>query len=125
MDSPGAHFLLAGDGSDLAMLRGITNKLPVDAYGQILIEIASPAQVEEWDAPPGMLVTHLVRHPAQHRGQRIADAVEAWVAEWIPTDGHADDLPYVLWVGCSSSQPVRHLLQDLSERIEDLHLHHG
>ena len=125
MESPGAHFLLAGDSGDLAMLRGITGKLPVDAYGQILIEVTSPAHIEEWDAPPGMLVTYLLRSPDQHRGQRIADAVDAWVAEWIPTDGRADDLPYVLWVGCSSSGPVRELLRDLNDRIEDLHLHHG
>ena len=48
MDSRRAHFFLAGD---LVALRGITGTLPVDAYGQILIEVDSVRRIHDWPAP--------------------------------------------------------------------------
>ena len=125
MDSPRAHFFLAGDGDDLVALRGITGKLPVDAYGQILIEVDSTTYIHDWPAPDGVVVNWLVRGPDMDNGDRIAAAVDAWVTEWIIGSGSDTEMPYVLWVGCSGSIAVQHLLRDLSDRIDDLHLHHG
>ncbi len=124
-DDSRAHFLLAGDTADLAALRGISVRLPVDAYGQIFVEVASPAMVEPIDCPPGIAVTWMLRPSGADAGTRIAPAVDAWVAEWITGTGADTPMPYVIWVGCSSSRAVRELLRDLRTRIDDLHLHQG
>jgi NADPH-dependent ferric siderophore reductase len=128
---PGAHFLLVGDGADLGTLRGIVDRLPVDAYGQIFVEVATRAQVRRWDVPAGMTVSWLRRDRVASllgglapRGELVARAVTAWVAEWIPEERSDRALPYVLWIGCSASDQVDRLYRHLARRFGNLHLHH-
>ncbi len=135
MDDPreraGAHFLLVGDSTDLATILDTVARLPVNAYGQIFIEVASDVQIQRWRVPLGMSVSWLRRDRLSSvvgtiapRGELVARAVAAWVAEWMPEHHGDHELPYVLWIGCSASDRVDQLYRELAGRIDHLHLHH-
>lgn len=122
-----AHFLLAGDGSDVPMLERLLSRLPSDAYGQTFIEVATAFQITDLPAPPGMTVTWLVNNSAtraQPRGERAARAAVAWVSEWLPEEQDAHAEPYVMWIGCGTSAIMNELADQLGERLDRLHLHH-
>lgn len=128
--STSAHFLLVGDSADLATLQGIVARLPVNAYGQIFIEVASELQIQNWRVPTGMTVSWLCRDRASsvvgavaHQGELVARAVSAWVAEWMPERHGSQASPYVLWIGCAASDHVDGLYQELAHRIEHAHFH--
>ncbi|SDS96808.1 SIP domain-containing protein [Microterricola viridarii] len=125
-----AHFLLVGDGADLRALRSIVTRLPVNAYGQIYVEVASVMQLEQWPVPAGMTVSWLCRDssPGEDgqvaaQGELVARAVSAWVAEWMPERQRSHQSPYVLWIGCASSDHVDGLYRELAQRIEHTHFH--
>lgn len=124
--------MLAGDGGDLAVLRRIVDRLPVDAYGQIYVEVGSAAQLEYWNVPAGMALQWLCRDEADGyfgagapHGELLARAVRGWVSEWIPESEKAHELPYVLWIGCAASGHVDRLYRELATSMEHLHLHHS
>lgn len=124
------HFLLVGGGADVAALRGIVARLPVNAYGQVLIEVASELHVEDWPAPPGVTVSWLCRDRsfasmgrAAQQGELVARAVTAWVAEWMPEEEEEHAAPYVLWLGCAANAHVERLYLELAERIGHVHFH--
>ncbi len=123
-----SHFLLVGDSTDIGTLRETVRRLPVDGYGQIFVEVASQMQVEQWSVPCGISVTWLCRDRRADalvpRGELVVRAVDAWVAEWMPAPGDEQEVPYILWIGCSSSDRVDRLYRELSDRIEHAHLHH-
>lgn len=131
MSGHGAHFLLVGDSADLPALRGIVSRLPVNAYGQVLVEVATGMQIQPWELPERMTLTWLRRDRMAGvlgglapRGELAARAVMAWVAEWIPEQHRDHELPYILWIGCRASRQVDHLYRHLRERFDHLHLHH-
>src|SRR5690606_21907763 len=104
----GAHFLLVGDSTDLSTLQTTVSRLPVNAYGQIFIEVASAQQIRQWDLPDRMSLSWLCRDSASSslgavapRGELVARAVDAWVAEWIPEQHNERQTPYIMWIGCS------------------------
>lgn len=97
----GSHVLLAGGSSDIRTIRALLLDLPGTAYGQVFIEVASPIQVVSLPAPPRVSVTWLFRHSRSHdsargipiiRGELVADAVSAWISEWLPVDLIEPDL---------------------------------
>lgn len=123
------RFLIAGDATDLPQIREMLGRLPVTAYGQVYVEIASPIQVERWRVPEGMAVTWLRRDLASlesgatvPRGELIRRAVTGWVSEWLP-EGGADD-PCVLWIGCATSPRVDDLYRELTTRLGPESLRH-
>lgn len=121
------HFLLAGDGGDLAMIGTLLDRLPVDAYGQAFVEVASAFQISDLPAPAGMTVTWLVNNSptrAQPRGELAARAAVAWVSEWLPEEQDAHTAPYVMWIGGATSTIMDQLHDQLGERLDRLHLHH-
>jgi len=127
-----AHFLLAGDSADLPRLQQAIERLPVDAYGQVLIEIAAPIQVRRLPVPERMSVTWLCREYAggrhgrlRPRGELLADAIRAWVAEWMPDDRVERGLPTVLWIGCPGNERVTALFDELAHRFDHVHPHLG
>lgn len=128
MDEPAAHFLLVGDSSDLPSLRGIISRLPVDAYGQVFIEVAAALQVQALDAPERITVTWLCRDRTAGRlpprGALAARAVIAWVAEWVTEGDDEHELPYILWIGCPASEQIDRLYRHLAHRFGNLHMHH-
>ncbi len=126
---PRAHFLLAGDSADRVALRDAIGRLPVDAYGQVFVEVASEIQVESWDAPAGVAIAWLPRDAAAARGALSARgallerAVLAWVAEWMPENPKAHALPYVMWIGGAANERIDRLCEKLAWRFDRVHLH--
>lgn len=121
------HFLIVGDSTDLPLLRHMLGRLPVDAYGQMFIEVATAVQVHDWAGPDGLAVTWLVRERSRRfrpRGEAAAQAMLAWVSEWMPEDQDAHSAPYVMWIGCSMSTVMDRLYRQLGDRLDHLHLHH-
>lgn len=122
-----SHFLVAGDGMDLPLLRQLLGRMPADAYGQVFVEVAARFQITPLCAPEGVTVHWLVDEssPLSHtRGERAAKAVMAWVSEWMPEEQGAHTAPYVMWIGCSTSTVMDRLYDRLGDRLDDLHLHH-
>lgn len=104
----------AGEISDLEDLREWCAALPTDAYGQIFIEVFTPYQVQRLDAPERVGVTWIHREQRRAgtrssvcvpRGQALADAVDAWLDEWIRAD--PGFLHFTLWMGAQSSSIMR------------------
>ncbi len=126
---PRAHFVMAGEGADRVAIRGAIARLPVDAYGQVFVEVASSIQVEHWPTPEGVSITWLFRDAALARGRPvlrgalIERAVTAWVAEWMPGSAKTHDVPYVIWLGCASSARIDQLCEQLAWRFDHVHLH--
>jgi len=122
------RFLIAGDATDVPQIRDMLGRLPVSAYGQVYVEVASPIQVERWSVPEGMTVTRLRRDLSSlasgvtvPRGELVRRAVAAWVDEWLPGDS---EQPCVLWIGCATSPRVDDLYRDLSHRLGPESLRH-
>lgn len=126
-DTQGAHFFIAGDLSDLPLIRRMLERIPVDAYGQVYIEVAAAFQIVPLAAPTGITVTWLVADssPLRHRaGDLTSRAVMAWVAEWTPEDPQAHEIPYVMWIGGSTTTVIDRLYERYGDALSDLHLHH-
>lgn len=133
--APRAHFLLAGDDADLRALRQAIDRLPVDAYGQVFVEVASAVQIEQWCLPDRLSIAWLVRGaigPADRsgrvdpieRGALLERALSSWVGEWMPAEGQrAREIPLVMWIGCASSERIDALCDRLAWRADHIHLH--
>jgi NADPH-dependent ferric siderophore reductase len=120
------HFLIVGEAADLPLIRRMLDRLPVDGYGQVFVEVATGYQVTELSAPEGVAVTWLVRNHAgsfRPNGEMAAGAVLAWIAEWMP-DEDGNDAPYVIWVGGPTRTVMERLHVEIGDRIHRLHLHH-
>lgn len=119
--SPIEHILLAGEIEDLGAIQAVLAVLPADAYGQVLLEVDTLDQAPVVIAPLRVTVVLLEReHPREAagelpvpRGARLADAVGAWVAEWMPADADADRV-VTLWIGGRASDPLNALCAGLA-----------
>jgi NADPH-dependent ferric siderophore reductase len=107
--------LAAGDASDLPGLRTWCAALPEDSYGQVFVEVFSPIQTEELQAPPGINVTWIYRERLREttrpglgipRCQALADAVDAWLDEWYRAE-HGAERHFTIWMGARSSSIMR------------------
>ena len=70
-----AHFLIVGDTTDLPLLHRMLAQLSDDVFGQVFVEVATPAQISELPAPAGVSVTWLTRETRAGfapRGERAA-----------------------------------------------------
>lgn len=103
--------LAAGDVADIDGLRAWCSMLPDDAYGQIFMEVFSPIQIVTLPTPPRVGVTWICREQLRSstrpgigipRGQALADAVDAWLDEWLRADP-ATGRSFLLWTGARSS----------------------
>lgn len=121
----GPRFLFIGDGHDLPVIDGMLQRLPVEAYGQVIIEVASEIQIRPLRAPVGIGITWLSRdrprgfdEPIMPRGELAAQALTAWIAEWMP-EQHADAAePFVMWIGATTSPRMSAAYAELSARLE-------
>ena len=76
---PPKHFgslLIAGDETAVPAIGAILERLPPDVYGEAFLEVPDRADVLRLPAPPGILVTWLVRDGGRH-GSRLVPAVTA------------------------------------------------
>ena len=53
-DSP--LFLFAGDSSDVPYVQATLERLPVDAFGHVFLEVATSVQIQSLRRPEGMSV---------------------------------------------------------------------
>jgi len=125
------HFLLVGDSTDIPAIESMLAKLPVGAYGQVFVEIASEVQIRPIVVPSRMVLTWLRRDRATReigrvapRGELAARAVTAWVAEWMPESQLEHARPCVLWIGCSASDRMDSLSRELTALLGESRLHH-
>lgn len=125
------HFLLVGDSRDLPAITGMLSRIPVGAIGQVFLEVASAIQIRRLPCPAGISVTWLCRDRSigangtiAGRGELAARAVAAWVSEWMPDEQESHRLPYIMWIGCSTSRPVTELYLELADRLGEAQLHH-
>lgn len=120
--------LAAGDASDLAELREWCADLPPDSYGQIFIEVFSPIQIEPLDTPRRVAVTWICREqlrsgtrPGQGlpRGQALANAVDAWLDEWLRADP-ASGRRFQLWCGAQSTPAMCEFWADIAKELAEI-----
>lgn len=96
---------MAGGVDDLPAIETLLILLPETAYGQVFVE--TPAEVTPLVllAPPRVTVTQLSCGPDAVRGQLLAAAVQAWLAEWMPEEPEPVR-SLTLWVGSSARDQV-------------------
>ncbi|KAB1947737.1 siderophore-interacting protein [Micromonospora sp. ALFpr18c] len=75
-------LLLAGDETAVPAISGICERLPLDAYGMVLLEVPDAGDVLPLAAPPGIEVRWLPRGEGAH-GCRLVPAVAAAAGELL------------------------------------------
>lgn len=92
------RFLLAGDQSAVETLRFILATLPVNARGQVFVEVESLDDIGVLSAPSRFAVCWLVRE----RGQSLRRSVDAWLAEMLPVSAFGAHSVYA-WVAADGA----------------------
>lgn len=119
--------LIAGDSSDLAVIRHKLKTLPTDARGQVFIEVFAPIQISRLDAPHGIGVNWVLRDTHEHdgirravapRGAGLVRAVDAWLDEWMRADSLDCD-SYRIWIGACTSSTVNSFYEELSGELAE------
>lgn len=111
--SLGGPVLIAGDSHDIGAIQSICSRLPWDAHGVVLLEVAARIQVRHIDVPEGICVRWLLRGDgtqARARGERLATAVHAWCVEWACGDGAQQ---WTLWLGPHTPPRVAQMARSL------------
>lgn len=120
-------FLIAGDSTDLNVIRSRLKALPNDARGQVFVEVFAPIQVSRLDAPHGVAVNWVMRDTHEHdgirraiapRGAGLVRAVNAWLDEWMRADSLDSD-NYRIWLGACSSPTVNAYYDELSHELAE------
>lgn len=106
--------LIAGDARDVPAIVEVCSKLPWDAMGTVLLEVAASIQICRIDVPEGVSVRWLIRGDgirARNRGERLGMAVHGWCAEWACAE---PDMHWTVWLGAHTpphvAQSARSLL---------------
>lgn len=100
---PVQHVLLACGVEDVEALRAQLADAPVDAYGQVLVELPAHDAMPDLDLPWRFTAYRIVRDP-HAPGAALVAAVDAWTAEWMPGDRSPLN-PGTIWVGAGVSAP--------------------
>lgn len=99
-------MLVAGGVDELPAIEALLCLLPDTAYGQVLVEAPADLELPVIATPPRLTITWLARteEPGEP-GSRLAEAVHAWLAEWMPDQ---PDLAreVTLWLGGSAMDRV-------------------
>lgn len=109
---PLEHVLVAGDLSDLDSIHALLACLPATAYGQVIVETSGDDVLPTLPTPARVSVTQL-RRPASgvasssvEPAERLVEAVNAWLAEWVPDDPEPDRV-FSIWIGSCARHRVR------------------
>ncbi len=98
--------LIAGDARDVPAIIDVCRRLPWDAMGTVLLEVAAPIQRTRIDVPEGVSVRWLIRGAgteARVRGERLGMAVHGWCVEWACAEPHAQ---WTVWLGAHTPTRV-------------------
>lgn len=95
------HVLVAGSFEELPAIQALLFLLPETAYGQVLVETPPHLDLSPLDRPARVAVTRLARSETGEPGSLLADAVQGWLAEWMP-DQPDPARTFTLWVGGSA-----------------------
>ena len=98
-------MLVAGDAAELPAIQALMLLLPSTVYGQLFVETSVDAPAPEVSTPPRVTVFRLTRSPDDESGRLLADAVHAWLGEWMP-DQLDPQRNVTLWVGASACDRV-------------------
>tara|TARA_B100000408_G_scaffold71527_1_gene54778 strand:- start:919 stop:1293 length:375 start_codon:yes stop_codon:yes gene_type:complete len=118
-DSP--LFLFAGDSSDVPYVQATLERLPVDAFGHVFLEVATSIQIQSLRRPEGMSVHWLCRTDVgvdatmSPRGARLEAATRAWLSEWMCG---SDSGPRIIWIGATT-------IPAMSRLHDEIHHHHA
>lgn len=102
---PLEHVLIAGSDDELSAIEALLHLLPPTTYGQVLVETARSDALPSLSVPPRIGVSRLELGAADAPGDRLADAVTGWLAEWMPEDPDPHRAVTV-WVGRSARDRV-------------------
>lgn len=102
---PLQHVLVAGSIEELPAIEALLFWLPDTTYGQVLVETPELADVPALVKPPRVTVTRLSRGGDDEPGSLLAEAVQGWLAEWMP-DEQDPSRVFTLWVGGSARDRV-------------------
>jgi NADPH-dependent ferric siderophore reductase len=92
------HILVAGSFDELPAIEALLFLLPETTYGQVLVETPVDLDLQVLARPARVTVTRLARDQDAEPGALLADAVHAWLAEWMPDEADASRM-FTLWVG--------------------------
>ncbi|MBL5972743.1 MAG: hypothetical protein D3X82_02935 [Candidatus Leucobacter sulfamidivorax] len=128
LDPDGLECLLAaGDAGDLRGLAAWLSERPRHSIGNVFIEVFSPIQIEPLPTPPGIGVTWICREgmrPSPRpgigvpRGRALADAVDAWLDEWLRVGDDADR-HFSIWMGARSSSVMQSFWLDVEHELAE------
>ena len=110
LDGP---FLIAGDAADAALIAAIAARLPWDAQGSIVFEVAEPERARHLEVPDGVEVRWLRREEGNREhapGERLANAVHAWCIEWTCAEPPAR---WTVWLGPHTPPHVARMARSL------------
>lgn len=105
--------LIAGDAADVGAIARVASRLPWDAQGVILVEVAARIQLRHIDVPPGVSVRWLLRAEgprAHERGERLANVVYAWCLEWTCSEPPEH---WTVWLGPHTPPRVARMARSL------------
>ena len=102
---PLQHVLVAGGHEELPAIETLLVLLPETAYGQVLVETPPQIDLPALSAPARVAVARLARAETDEPGTRLAGAVHAWLAEWMPEEPDSDRV-VTLWAGGSVRRRV-------------------
>ncbi len=123
------RVFIAGALEDLPAIESLLSMSGPDAYGQVYIEIGDESDVRPVSAPGRVTVTWLPRanrsgrvRPTllSRRGEALAEAIDGWVAEWMPEDADREDV-CLMWLGCADSSFVTALYDRLYAHLGNVH----
>jgi len=89
----GELVLLAAVEADLPVVEAVLAQLPSKARGQVFVEVEDASRIVPVAGPGRVCVSWLDRS----RGQSLAGAVEAWLAEMLPVEADREHRVYA-WV---------------------------
>lgn len=101
--------VLAAAGVDeFAELSAWCEQLPADSYGKVFVEADAGEQIRSLATPTGVSVTWIVRGTTgpELRGYALAEAVDAWLDEWVRVDSESER-HLTMYAGTCGSEAMR------------------
>ncbi len=115
---PAGHLgpvLLAADETGLPAVAGILERLPREAYGEVVLEVPEKTDRLTLEAPPGIAITWAVRDETEH-GTALDLAAREAIARIDDTGSVHSGMPLYAWLAGEAAtvrRLRRHLVNDL------------